>query len=295
MSQAIALRDVPRPFPPCRACGGPGPFIFLTREDGYQILDCPACGFITTFPVPDDQQLAEYYNQSYFRGGDEEAKAWGRSKSQAFEQALDLLEEFGLEPGDRILDAGCGHGGFLTQGAARGFRMTGVDVSAACIARCKTIPGVRAIQGIIEDIGESSEYEAVCFLDSFEHLPDFRDALDAAHRLLVEGGCLLIRVPNMNFHLLKLRALQLSGARWKYGLFTPPSHLNHFRPRVLKRLVESAGFRFWNWYSGAPAGYGGLIRRAPLAAVSRLPLPAGRWGREWGPAGNSLVLLAARF
>ena len=52
-----------------------------------------------------------------------------------------LLEELSLQPGDSILDVGCGTGRHSIELARRGYAVTGIDLSSEMLARAAEQPG----------------------------------------------------------------------------------------------------------------------------------------------------------
>jgi hypothetical protein len=131
-------------------------------------------------------------------------------------------------------------------------------------------------------------------LDVLEHLPDFERQLIETHKALKANGLVVIRVPNMVFHLAKLAVLRTLDLRWKYGLFTPPDHLNHFRPKVLSALLQRLGFRVLKTTDGYPAMHGGWVRVVPLLGlfVGARVLDTVSAGRL--VVGNSLVIVGEK-
>src|SRR5256885_2100707 len=62
-----------------------------------------------------------------------------RRDDPAVQQAVDfLIERLRLQPGDRVLDQGCGTGRLLLPLAARGLHAVGVDASDRYITRARS-------------------------------------------------------------------------------------------------------------------------------------------------------------
>jgi len=75
-----------------------------------------------------------------------------------------------LKPGSTILELGCGAGRLLAPLAARGHKCTGVDQSAAMLA--KVPAGIEAIEGDIETIDLEWSYDAVILASFLVNTPD---------------------------------------------------------------------------------------------------------------------------
>lgn len=89
-----------------------------------------------------------------------------------------LWNQLGLVEGARVLDVPCGAGRLAIPLARRGARVTGVDVSDACLAAARE-DGARAgvavdwIQADMREIPRETAFEAVfCFGNSFGYLDD---------------------------------------------------------------------------------------------------------------------------
>jgi SAM-dependent methyltransferase len=138
------------------------------------------------------------------------------------------------ELGDPILEAGTGRRADRLVALRRmGFRdLLGVEpfIDADFVDR-----GVAVRRGTLEDLPERGRWALVMLHHVFEHVPDPRATLAAAHRLLRPGGTCLIRTPLAD------------GELWaRYGIdwyeLDPPRHLFVFTRRSLAGLAAETGF-----------------------------------------------------
>jgi SAM-dependent methyltransferase len=138
----------------------------------------------------------------------------------------------------RILDVGCGGGELLRHMHAQGFRrLTGLD---PFIARSVEAPGLRIVQGTLEDL--KGEFDFLMFHHSLEHMADPLGALRNVRPLLADGGALLVRVPVAD-----TPAALHYGPNW-IGL-DPPRHLVVPSRAGMNSLARRAGFfveRYWS-------------------------------------------------
>lgn len=132
---------------------------------------------------------------------------WNRAIPRALTLAeVDFLEKaLAPSPGAHLLDMPCGSGRHMIELARRGYRMTGVDLSADFLKHART----RAEEGQVHvdlhlgdmrspDLAESSFDGAYCFGNSLPYLDraglgDFFAALSGAIRtggkLVIDTGC----------------------------------------------------------------------------------------------------------
>lgn len=134
---------------------------------------------------------------------------WDKAKDldSAQEAKLDLVcRKLGLKPGDRILDIGCGWGGFLKFAAERyGVSGVGVTVSKEQVAlakeRCQGLPIEIRLQDY-RDIDE--KFDHVVSLGMFEHVgyKNYRAYMRVAERSLKDGGLFLLHTigGNLSVH-----------------------------------------------------------------------------------------------
>jgi SAM-dependent methyltransferase len=152
--------------------------------------------------------------------------------------ALARRRAFGYLPYEgegRLLDFGCGAGGYVAKMAAAGWRAEGLDTSpeavragrqAGLVLREGTLPGAAV---------EPASFDVVTMWQALEHVPSPKATLEAVWEVLRPGGRLLVVVPRLD----SLEA-RWFGSCW-FGLELP-RHLTHFTEATLRRHVEAAGF-----------------------------------------------------
>ncbi len=109
--------------------------------------------------------------------------------------SLALFDLLGPVAGLRVLDVACGHGRMTRELAARGAAVTGIDLSAALIARASDAElrephGIRYIHADVTSAGwrEGPEYDVVSCHFGLSDIDDLEHAIAAVASVLKPGG-----------------------------------------------------------------------------------------------------------
>lgn len=190
----------------------------------------------------------------------------------------------GPAPGARLLDVGCGDGGFLRVARAMGYEAQGLefDPAAAAPARAR---GFTVHEGTVDAAPLApGSFDQVTLNHVIEHLHEPAAVLARLRAALKPGGRIWLQTPNV-----ASRGAQRYGADWR-GL-EPPRHLVLFGERSLHLALERAGFERAELLppqldAAFYIGQSESIRagREPYAADKALRRAARREGRAWDRA-----------
>lgn len=220
----------------------PLPYIAEVR---WSFVRCASCSL--TFhrrvlsPEWNEIRFSEWMTQSAI----EEFEKADARPSQDFERARDYVGHVlrlerqtrtlrGDEP-LRVLDYGCGWGGFLRTCDQFGFVAVGVDRSSA---RRQGGQGVE-IRAEIADLEQGPEaangFHVITLFEVLEHLDDPLGILNELAQYLVTDGILVLETPNCD---------GVTGIRTEqdYRLIHPLDHINGFDPNTLRGIAARAGF-----------------------------------------------------
>jgi SAM-dependent methyltransferase len=167
----------------------------------------------------------------------DQREAWPLARLWARASMRRIVEIFPPWTGEgRLLDVGCATGKFLRLMQTVGWRVSGIELDAAAVAKARAVTS---------DVFEGDPTAAPFVPESFdvitsfhvvEHLPEPRAALTRMLQWLAPGGVMIVEVPNVGGV-----GGRTFGRYWSGLDF--PRHLTHFTPATMAAMVERAGGR----------------------------------------------------
>lgn len=224
----------------------------------YRVIEDPTYGYRRLDPIPDNTDLARFYQSHYYHlirkggrahelkhlmAGGEEAErelAWLKKTVYA-----DIAHALGTHaPGKRVLDVGCGTGEALDFLKGQGFTTLGIEPSseASTVAASR---GIDVENMTLEEYVEHRKTTSVAAVDAvlllcvLEHVPDPAATITAARALLNPGGLIGIRVPNDFNEIQRIARERLQKQPWWIAV---PDHINYFTFESLGAFLDALGF-----------------------------------------------------
>jgi len=236
---ASDVADTGRARPPREGSEGIGRFA------DSRIMRCGRCGLFYVEPRPrfSDEDCRWMYAGGYFVWRN---AYWHRREAREIEQRLRRLMELAPSAGT-FLDVGCGGGAAIEAAARAGLRPTGIDVSDN---RRPGLPAHEFLSGdlcsLARDGRLKGRYDLVYMNSVLEHLYDPPAHLRCAARLLADGGCIFLGVPNeaslrSRFRRFLVKRLLPRGVSPGIMPLRRPYHLWGFTPESMRLAVRSAG------------------------------------------------------
>ena len=219
----------------CFLCGFLPKTSLVSKKD-FEILMCPRCrlGFLKEIM---DHPLHLYegihYYDAWWRDKAKEEEEVRRLKDKTSAWVLDQMKKW-VKPGARLLDVGCAFGYFLESARKRGYQVKGLEISKAYQEARQR--GFEVFNQPLENLNlPDGSFDAVIFIDVFEHLSDPEVALEKCRHLVEKKeGVLVFFTPNVDSifrHLL--------GAHW---LHFKLEHLYYYSKTSLVKLLDKHGF-----------------------------------------------------
>jgi 2-polyprenyl-3-methyl-5-hydroxy-6-metoxy-1,4-benzoquinol methylase len=207
----------------------------------FNVVKCSTCGLMRTNPRPTPRSIGKYYPDDY---GPYLATQTPQSKSPARKLLGPLIKrlvKFNIQsvpsmPPGRMLEVGCAVGEFLRTMAGRGWEVEGIEFSEKA-ARAAANLGFRVHAGPLETAPVPKEpFDLVVGWMVLEHLHDPLGGLKKLREWSKPGAWLAMSVPNAG-------ALEFRFFRDKWYALQLPTHLTHFTPDSITKLMAASGWQ----------------------------------------------------
>jgi len=204
----------------------------------FRLDECRACGHVFQNPPLNDDGLTFYYRDTYDGLGAERAEANLGSARIIYRRRAETVATGRPDAPRRWLDVGTASGHF-PETAAEVFPSTtfdGLDMSDGVLAAQEAGRIATGYQGQFPELSHqlAGRYDQVSMIHYLEHTRDPLAELDAAARVLADGGWLFIEQPDPD-----ARSARIFRSWW--AGWNQPEHLNMVRLPNLTAALEERG------------------------------------------------------
>lgn len=222
----------------CDLCGhGDFENIATRGRDGDPLAThiCTKCGLVAHASIPSEQELQEYYSETYRLDYNGESRPSTRRVMRAWVNGERIRRQVGplLPAGCRVIEIGAGIGCTVKVFERAGFQSEGIDPGGEFLNFSHSSLNANVRVGNLYDLPDCHSYDAVLLVHVIEHFRSPRKAIAKIAGLLKPGGMLYVECPNF----------QAPFAR-RDQLFHV-AHIHNFVPASLSMLAESCGLKLY--------------------------------------------------
>jgi len=209
----------------CPLCQGAA-FGEIGRKGEQTYYRCRRCRLVIgsdLWSSTSDADAVDLYDDSYL----DETRRFQPATTKRYDGILERIER--VAAGRRMVEVGFGNGQFLHTARARGWDVTGVEVSRAACDWVRDQYDIRTACGLFENVSiEPGSLDAVSSMETIEHLYDPVSFVERAREVLVANGVLFLTTPNAACLTRRLIGLDWRGYTRGHTLLFTPSRLRRF-------------------------------------------------------------------
>jgi SAM-dependent methyltransferase len=255
----------------CPLCGSSEKYLLFKASDllmgqpgEFAVEQCIKCGFRFTNPRPCLESIFDYYTKDYHCYKDNRSSTKEVIES-SHDQQITISNDCSqycfhggfwgsrgwvlpnIPKGSKVLEIGCGSGGFIRKCIAHGWDAIGTDLNPELESAISNM-GARFIKTTLPRIEiPDNSLDAVFAWQVLEHLYQPIETLQEIRRVLKPNGMFAFSVPNSDcwqFHFFKN----------KWAGLQVPTHVSHFSEKSIRQVVEQSGLKTMGIYGQNTVG-----------------------------------------
>jgi 2-polyprenyl-3-methyl-5-hydroxy-6-metoxy-1,4-benzoquinol methylase len=208
----------------------------ITLAEGL-LLRCPTCTQLLSSCTREQYELA-LNKWDTPCGTQPDSRSVSRFRHVArrrLGQALKLLGPRQSPP--RLLDVGCSSGSLLAVAAELGFSVVGVEIASKA-AQTAQEAGFEVFPGSLHEAHfPDKAFDVITLIELIEHVRDPLVLLSECHRILKQGGIIVINTPNADSW-----TARFMRERWEgFSLTAMGGHISFFSPSSIRVLARALG------------------------------------------------------
>lgn len=204
----------------------------------FEIWECAGCSARFTQDIPGENEIGEFYKSSEYISHSNTSqglvnKLYHRVRNYTLQSKRKLIEKKSAK--GNLLDVGAGTGAFAATMKKSGWNVTALEPDATAREHAQKDFGITLSP--LENLFNlpSASFQVITLWHVLEHVHQLHQYLDTFHRLLADGGTLIIAVPNYTSYDAKNY-----GTYW--AAYDVPRHLYHFSPASMQTLLSNHNF-----------------------------------------------------
>jgi 2-polyprenyl-3-methyl-5-hydroxy-6-metoxy-1,4-benzoquinol methylase len=230
----------------CPICNNSNPEIALESQDfsltqtSFLVLHCPNCSLRYTSPVPNQDEIGQYYKFKAYISHTDTKEGWMNQlyhyvRTKSLAQKTNWVQSLFTGHKGHVLDIGAGTGAFVHAMQQKSWKVTGLEPDAT--TREKAFELYKLHLQSAEAIFELAEheFEVITMWHVLEHVHTLKPYLNQCFKSLKYNGRLIIAVPNYT-------SFDAKYYQKYWAAYDLPRHLYHFSPKSMTILLNEMGF-----------------------------------------------------
>ena len=223
----------------CLSCNSNYKIDLHTEFGAIGIVKCKNCNLIYTSPRPFDSEKNYHGDINlYERECDYIFKnVLNHHRDINYKQEISIIKKY--KTSGKLLDVGTNTGRFLYLAVDSGYEGYGLEPSPSL---CKL--AIEKFKLKVENTTlskskfDEKSFDIITAIDVFEHINKPKDFLKDCKRLLKDDGKLIIKIPNGNYSLLKLKLAKILNKKTQeMDIFDSYEHVAHHTKETFRNFI----------------------------------------------------------
>lgn len=231
----------------CPVCAGDKiNFLFRVKDETvsnqyFEIWECAACTVRFTQNVPDENSMGNFYKSANYISHSNTSqglinKLYHTVRSYTLQSKKKLVEKSSGITNGSLLDIGAGTGAFASTMKKTGWNVTALEPDQSARENAKKDFCIELLPAENLFLLQPNSFNVVTLWHVLEHVHRLHEYLDTFFSLLVDGGTLIIAVPNYTGS-----DAETYTANW--AAYDVPRHLYHFSQKSMNVLLSKHQFK----------------------------------------------------
>jgi 2-polyprenyl-3-methyl-5-hydroxy-6-metoxy-1,4-benzoquinol methylase len=206
----------------------------------FEVWQCNDCTLRFTQDIPDENHIGDYYKSSAYISHSNTSrgfinKLYHAVRSVTLRSKRKLVEKNSNKQKGNLLDIGAGTGAFASTMKNAGWNVTALEPDTTARTNAEKDFKIELLPSENLFNFQPNTFDVITLWHVLEHVHELHKYLDTFYSLLINGGTLIIAVPNYTSQDAKTYA-----ANW--AAYDVPRHLYHFSPESMHQLLSKHQF-----------------------------------------------------